>query len=115
MKKLLVLFIIVTGVKPVVAQQKIHVDAMHIMMLQLRINPDDPSWRTFKAPVSQYQGAPFFVADAYAPFFSKEEVDGITVDLDKLLNPDKYFSKQEEYAVFYEEFQKKMREKHTRR
>lgn len=109
MKKVLAFLFVCLSFSVAYGQQKIHVDAMHIMQLQLRINPDDASWRTFKAPASQFQGAPFFIADARARYYSKEEVEEITRQLDKILNPDTFFSTQDEYSRFYLEFTEKMR------
>ena len=82
---------------------------MNFMQMQMRINPDDTAWRTFKAPPSQFQGAPFFIADARARFYSKDEVEAFTKELDKVLNPDKYFGSQEDYNKFNMEFMEKIR------
>lgn len=109
MKKTITILLLVHAVITANAQEKIKVSAMNFMQMQMRINPEDLSWRTFKAPPSQYHGVPFFVADASARFYSKEEVEAFTNELDKILNPDKYFTSQEAYNQFNMAFIEKVR------
>ena len=104
MKRIFLLLLLITSANFLFAQQKIKVDAMQLMQIQIAINPNDTAWRSFQMPSSQFKGIPIFRAEMNAPFYSEQQVMAIKNELEKILKPDKYFTTQEEYNKVLQSF-----------
>jgi hypothetical protein len=116
MKKLIFLLLLLITHKFSIAQERIRVSANMLMQIHIPIQPDDKSWvHWYEIPnpkdTSQIiridrkaQGYAPFIALHDAPYYSASQVKEIQISLEKILNPDGYFSAQEEFMKFYTEF-----------
>jgi hypothetical protein len=120
MKSKIILCIIFLSVGCIAnAQQKIKLNPMMLMQLRIPIQPDDKSWATWNVLPSPQdstktiridrmsQGFAPFIARADAPYYSQSQVSEIKISLEKILNPDLYFSSQEDFMKSYQEFMDK--------
>jgi hypothetical protein len=116
MRKIFVLMVLLNSAYTVQAQERIHVPANMLMQLRIPIQPDDKSWVHWNIMSSLYdsiktiridrmvQGYAPFIPRQDAPYYSSSQVKEIQISLEKILNPDGYFSTQEEFKKFYREF-----------
>jgi hypothetical protein len=119
MKKIFLLFAFILVVKNSYSQEHIRVPANMLMQIHIPIQPDDKSWVHWNLMPSlqdstktiridrMVQGYAPFIAREDAPYYSATQVKEIQLGLEKILNPDGYFLTQEEFMVFYREFNEK--------
>ena len=119
MKKifLLLAFFLVTKIS--FSQERIRVPANMLLQIHIPIQPDDKSWVHWNImPTLQdstktiridrmVQGYAPFIPRHDAPYYLTSQVKEIQISLEKILNPDDYFSTQEEFMGFYREFLRK--------
>jgi len=89
---------------------------MMLMQLRIPIQPNDKSWVHWNVMPSvqdstktiridrKVQGYAPFIPRNDAPYYSAIQIKEIQISLEKILNPDYYFSTQEEFMRFYREF-----------
>ena len=114
--KRIIFILFVCFVTHVFAQERIRVPSNMLMQIHIPIQPNDKSWVNWnEMPSSQdstkiiridrlVQGYAPFIPRNDAPYYSSSQVKEIQVSLEKILNPDLYFSGQEEFMKYYQEF-----------
>jgi hypothetical protein len=119
MKRQYILFLFLFAGGTAYSQQKIKTSMVMLIQIQIPIQPDDKSWTTWNIMPSPQdstktiridrmaQGYAPFIARADAPYYSSSQVNEIKISLEKILNPDLYFSSQEEFMKYYQEFMDK--------
>jgi hypothetical protein len=119
MKKLILFLLFFIPCMISYSQQRIRPKMMMLMQLRIPIQPDDKSWvHWYEIPnpkdTSQIiridrkaQGYAPFIALQDAPYYSVTQVKEIQYSLERILNPDNYFSTEEEYMRYSSEFMEK--------
>ena len=116
MKKIFLIFLLFFSCKMVYSQQRIKTNMMMLIQMRIPIQPDDKSWVHWNVMPSpqdstktiridrKVQGYAPFIPRHDAPYYSSSQVKEIQISLEKILNPDGYFSTQEEFMGFYRTF-----------
>jgi hypothetical protein len=97
------------------AQERIRVPANLLLQLKIPIQPTDKSWAKWNFIPSlqdstktiridrMVQGNAPFIPREDAPYYSAVQIKEIQLSLEKILNPDGYFTTQEEYLKYSRE------------
>jgi hypothetical protein len=119
MKKIILLILFILTIKISYSQERIRVPMNMLLQIKIPIQPDDKSWVHWNVMPSlqdstktiridrMVQGYAPFIPRNDAPYYSAAQVKEIQISLEKILNPDGYFLTQEEFMVFYREFNEK--------